>query len=69
MEKEIKRRRLQLYLDAEAAILSGAQSYQIDGRVLNRANLKEIQAQIQKLLDEINLENPARCGSKRVVFI
>lgn len=38
--------RLQQYLDAEAAVLSG-QKYTINGRTLERANLGEIQQGIE----------------------
>lgn len=38
--------RLQQYLDAEAAILSG-QAYTINGRRLERANLSEVQEGIR----------------------
>ena len=34
--------RLDLYLAAEAAVLSG-QKYEIDGRMMQRANLSEVQ--------------------------
>ncbi len=43
--------RLQLYYDAEAAILSG-QSYSLGNRSLSRPNLKEVQEQITKLENE-----------------
>lgn len=39
----IAQARLDLYLSAEAAVLSG-QKYEIDGRMMMRANLAEVQA-------------------------
>lgn len=42
---EQSQERLQLYLDAEAAVLQN-QAYEIAGRRLTRANLAEIQAGI-----------------------
>jgi len=48
--------RLQLYINAERAILEGAQYYQIGNRNLRRADLKEVRAEIdnlQKQEDEI----------------
>lgn len=41
--------RLALYLQAEQAVLSGAQSYAVGGRNLTRANLAEIRAAIDDL--------------------
>lgn len=41
--------RLQLYLQAEEAILSGAQSYAVGSRNLTRANLAEIRDAIDGL--------------------
>ena len=49
---EIKRARLRLYLEAEKAILS-SQSYELEGLKLTRANLKEVQAQIARLENEV----------------
>jgi hypothetical protein len=45
--------RLALYLDAEKAILEGAQSYQIGTRQLSRATLFRVQDEIPKLEKEI----------------
>ena len=45
--------RLALYLDAEAAILSG-QSYEAEGLKLTRANLKDVQNAIVALKNEIS---------------
>lgn len=46
---EFYRSRLALYLQAEQAVLSGAQSYAVGGRNLTRANLVEIRAAIDDL--------------------
>jgi hypothetical protein len=45
---EVKRR-LEMYYRAEAAILEGAQSYQIGSRQLTRATLPAVQAEIRAL--------------------
>lgn len=62
--KEIKERltrcknRLELYYEAETAILGGAQSYSVGSRSLTRANLSEITAKIKELEKEkVNLES------------
>ncbi len=56
--------RLELYINAEAAILSG-QSYEVEGLKLTRANLKDVQTMIAKLQAELSalearLNNRAR---------
>ena len=56
-------RRLQMYYEAEAAILNGAQSYNIGSRQVTRAALGQIQREIEQLekrRDELEnmLENP-----------
>lgn len=66
--KEILMRRLRLYLEAEEKILLG-QSYTIGDRVLTRANLKEVRAEIDDLLVELNAADAARGRTKRAVFI
>lgn len=48
-----KKNRLQLYLAAESAILTGAQSYSIGHRQLTRADLSEVQKEIDKLTVDI----------------
>ena len=62
--KHIAESRLELYINAEAAILSG-QSYEVEGLKLTRANLKDVQAMIAKLQAELSalearLNNRAR---------
>ena len=44
--------RLELYIDAEQAILSG-QSYSVEGLQLTRANLLQVQNMIRALTNEI----------------
>jgi len=46
--EEVKRR-LELYYQAEAAILEGAQSYSIGSRQITRATLPAVQAEIRQL--------------------
>lgn len=41
--------RLQMYYDAEQAILVGGQSYRIGNRTLTRADLAEVRAEIKRL--------------------
>jgi len=42
-------RRLQMYYEAEAAILNGAQSYQIGSRSVSRATLSQVREEIKQL--------------------
>lgn len=44
--KDLCKKRLQIWLDAEEAVASG-QSYQIGTRMLTRADLKQIREQIE----------------------
>lgn len=69
--KQIQRERLQKYIDAEDAILNGAQSYQIGQRTLTRADLSEIRKVISDLIDSgVTLEDEPIAGrTRRVVFI
>ena len=61
MKLTILKNRLQTYLDCEAAILRG-QEYQIGTRRLVRADLKAVQAEIERLSEEIDaLENSTGC--------
>ena len=68
MDLKFLRRRLQLYLQAEEAVLQ-SQSYQIADRILTRANLKEIQAAIAELTAQIEVLENRRGNRKRVVYI
>ena len=69
--KSLKRQRLYAYMEAEKAILLGAQSYTLDNRTLTRANLSEIRKVIADLWAEIALEeSAAKNGNvRRAVFI
>jgi len=58
--------RLQQYLDAEAAVLSG-QKYEISGRMLQRANLAEIQAGITVWNQRVQLLTRRQSGTAAVV--
>ncbi len=72
MARTIQHTRLQMYLEAERAVLSG-QSYQIGNRQLTRANLSEI----RKAIDDLIAGGATLDGSeantigtsKRVLFI
>ncbi len=60
--------RLALYLQAERAILAGAQSYSIGNRTLTRADLRVIRDQIQRLnSDCMQLARGAGIRVQRVV--
>ena len=69
--KSLKRQRLFAYMEAEKAILLGAQSYTLDNRTLTRANLSEIRKVIADLISEIALdESAAKNGNvRRAVLI
>lgn len=62
---EALKTRLQQYLDCEAAVLTGAQSYAIGSRNLTRANLREISGMIKYLELEIAKEESAAAGRGR----
>ena len=69
--KQIQRERLKMYLDCEAAILAG-QEYQIGSRKMKRADLSEVRAMIEDLIDAgVTLEDePIKNGRyRRAVFI
>lgn len=69
MKKDILQRRLELYLDCEARLLSGAQSYTIGQRTLTRVDLKEVRAVIEDLLAQIEVAELKQGRCKRVTFI
>ena len=58
------RSRLQKYREAEDAILT-AQSYEIDGMRLTRADLKLVQDMIARLEDELAVSERSERGMKR----
>lgn len=62
---EIYKRRLELYLEAEEAILSGAQSYTIGSRTLTRADLSQIRMVISDLMNKAESEEAASEGRAR----
>ena len=62
----IQKARLEQYLAAERAILTG-QSYTIGDRVLQRADLKAVRETIDALLVQLNTGGEG--NYKRVVFI
>lgn len=65
--------RLKMYLEAEKEILSGAQSYTMDGRVITKANLAEIRNAINELIAQgatvEEMENKKINKAKRVLFM
>lgn len=62
---ETLKNRLELYINCEISILSGAQSYKIGSRDLTRANLKEISDMIKYLEKEIAIEEAIDAGKGR----
>ena len=65
---EFLKRRLKLYLEAEEKILQ-AQNYTLDNRVLARADLAKVQAEITKLMEEITLLTDKNGRVKRALLI
>lgn len=64
-----KKQRLEMYYQAEEAILGGAQSYSLGTRSLTRANLADIRNMIDKLEKELSeLEAKASGKSPRKAF-
>lgn len=62
------RQRLGLYLQAEAAILGGAQSYSIGNRTLSRADLQTIRDEIRKLtMESMKAETGGAIRIQRIV--
>jgi len=57
----VNEERLTLYIDAEKAILRG-QSYRIDDRQVQRAELAEVRAEIQRLQAVVAREQAAAAG-------
>lgn len=68
MNLTILKNRLASYLEAERAILN-SQEYTIGTRRLVRADLKAVQAEIERLSEEIDaLEESSRGQRRAVVF-
>lgn len=71
---KILNERLKQYLEAEKTVLIAGQSYTINNRTLTRANLKEIQDMIAKLIsagatvDEVEITARPGSRSKQVLF-
>lgn len=62
---DLLKARLQMYYDAEIAILSGAQSYKIGSRELNRVNMSYIRDQINYLEKEVAIEESKKTNKGR----
>ncbi len=71
MKLEILRSRLELYLDCERKLLSGAIEYRIGDRMLRRADLSTVRKIIDDLAEEIDLIEGVNRGKriKRVVVV
>lgn len=63
---EMKKKRLDMYYEAEQAILLN-QSYTVDGMTLNRANLSHVQKQINQLENEIRRADGKGRRVRRVI--
>lgn len=61
--------RLALYYAAEAAILSGAQEYTIEGRRVRKADLPTIQEAIRELKSEVADLQGAASGTSRLITV
>jgi len=59
--------RLQLYFDAEVAILSG-QEMRLGTRILKRADLSFVQSQIKSLQRQVNAENRVAQGGSSLRY-
>lgn len=60
------KKRLNLYYEAEEAILGGAQSYSIGSRNLTRANLAEVRNTIEHLINQIEIEEARAKGKGKM---
>ena len=63
---QVAKMRLELYLKAERAILSG-QSYEAEGLKLTRANLADVQSMIADLEALIGKLEAGSCKRRRVI--
>jgi hypothetical protein len=52
-DAELTQSRLDAYLAAEAAIISGHQTYTLEGTTYTRANLQDVQRMIYQLRNEL----------------
>lgn len=68
MNREILKRRLKRYCEAEDAILSG-QSYSIEGLTLTRANLADVQKMIAQLDNELSKTDPDKKFRPRIRYV
>lgn len=60
------KKRLNLYYEAEEAILGGAQSYSLGSRNLTRANLAEVRNTIEYLIKQIEIEEARAKGKGKM---
>lgn len=71
IKKRIERvkKSLDMYYEAELAIIGGAQSYSVGSRSLTRANLSEIRAAIKEYENLLeNLENKLNGRGKNLII-
>ena len=68
MESRLERlkKRLDMYCQAEEAILNGAQSYSMGSRNLTRANLAEVKDMIAYLEKEVAIEEAKAKGKGKM---
>ena len=60
------KKRLEMYYQAEEAILGGAQSYSLGSRNLTRANLAEVRDAIEYLIRQIAIEEARAAGKGKM---
>ena len=60
------KKRLEMYYQAEEAILGGAQSYSMGSRNLTRANLAEVRSTIEYLIKQIEVEEARAKGKGKM---
>ena len=67
--KEHIKKALDMYYEAEIAIIGGAQSYSVGSRSLTRANLSEIRAAIKEYENLLeNLENQLNGRGRNLII-
>jgi hypothetical protein len=63
---QISQTRLDAYIAAEIAIISGAQEYYLEGRKVRKADLQFVQSMIPKLQEEIAILQADAAGGSRI---
>lgn len=63
------KKRLEMYYQAEEAILNGAQSYSLGSRNLTRANLADVRQMIDYLIKQIEVEEARLRGKGKMKVV